>query len=144
MTFYPNYIRAYMFLSYKWMDGWVWDRKSLCGATLRASLCDANNRENILQSWPSFAIYLWQISPAGTCCCSYIGLSILRRPGLTLISDAPLIFPLQPDNHCNSGWDIFYLPQCKGSTLGCTKTHKSKKIWSRAPKIDYSTQLRHF
>ena len=30
-----------MLLSYKW--DWVWDGKSLCGATLRASLCDANN-----------------------------------------------------------------------------------------------------
>ena len=30
-----------MLLSYKWMDGWVW-MGSLCGATIRASLCDAN------------------------------------------------------------------------------------------------------
>ena len=29
-----------MLLSYKW-DGWGW--KSLCGATIRASLCDGNN-----------------------------------------------------------------------------------------------------
>ena len=32
-----------MLLSYKWMDGWMgWGWKSLCWATLRASLRDAN------------------------------------------------------------------------------------------------------
>ena len=31
-----------MLLSYKWMDGWV-GLGSLCGATIRASLRDANN-----------------------------------------------------------------------------------------------------
>ena len=41
MIFYPSYIWAYMLLSYKWdWMGWV---GSLCGATIRASLRDANN-----------------------------------------------------------------------------------------------------
>ena len=31
-----------MLLSYKWMDGMGLGWKSLCGATIRASLCDAN------------------------------------------------------------------------------------------------------
>ena len=44
MTFYPSYIGACMLLSYKW-DGW--DRVGiLCGAIIRASLCDANNQRN--------------------------------------------------------------------------------------------------
>ena len=45
MTFYPSYIRAQMLLSYKWdWVGYGLGWKSLCGATIRASLCDANNR----------------------------------------------------------------------------------------------------
>ena len=43
MTFYPSYIRAYMLLSYKWDGDGDGDQKSLCGATIRASLCVGNN-----------------------------------------------------------------------------------------------------
>ena len=40
MTFYLSYIEALLLLSYKWLDGL--DGKFLCGATLSASLCNAN------------------------------------------------------------------------------------------------------
>ena len=40
MTFYLSCIEPLLLLSYKWLDGL--DGKFLCGATLSASLCNAN------------------------------------------------------------------------------------------------------